>query len=215
VDFQSLGEDFHLSVLGHFNIYNALAAIALGKGLGVPLEKIKSGLASLKKIDGRMEKIDEGQNFTVIVDYAHENLSFNTVLDAARKLAGQNKVIVLTGGQGGGRDRAKRPQMGETAAKKVDVVVVTNEDPYEDDPQEIIHQIADAAVAAGKVIGQNLFREPDRRKGIAKALFRADRGDVVVIAGKGAEQTMMVKGGSIPWDDREIVREELKKLLQK
>jgi UDP-N-acetylmuramoyl-L-alanyl-D-glutamate--2,6-diaminopimelate ligase len=126
-----------------------------------------------------------------------------------------NKVIVLTGGQGGGRDRAKRAQMGTTAAKKADFVVVTNEDPYDDNPQEIIHEIADAAVAAGMIIGQNLFRNPDRRGGIAKALALANTGDCVVIAGKGAEQTMMVRGGSIPWNEREIVREELKKLMDK
>lgn len=162
-----------------------------------------------------MEKIDEGQNFTVIVDYAHENLSLNTVLDAARKIAEDKKVILLTGGQGGGRDRAKRAQMGETAAKKADLVVVTNEDPYDDNPQDIIHEIADASVLHGKIIGQNLFRNPDRRGGIAKALSLASDGDVVIIAGKGAEQTMMVRGGAIPWNEREIVREELKKLLKR
>jgi UDP-N-acetylmuramoyl-L-alanyl-D-glutamate--2,6-diaminopimelate ligase len=211
-EFTVANQKFHLSVPGEFNIYNALPAIALGKLLNLAYEKIEQGIAKLKVIPGRMEKIDEGQDFTVLVDYAHENLSFNTVLNAARKIAGSNKVIVLTGGQGGGRDRAKRAQMGETAAKKADFVVVTNEDPYDDNPQDIIHEIADAAVAHGKIIGQNLFRNPDRRGGIAKALSLANTGDIVVIAGKGAEQTMMVKGGSIPWNEREIVREELRKI---
>src|SRR5207244_904689 len=97
----------HLSVLGAFNVLNALPAIALAKYLEIPGEKIRAGLENLKNIPGRMERIDEGQGFTLIVDYAHENLSLNTVLDAARKIAGANKVVLLTGGQGGGRDRAK------------------------------------------------------------------------------------------------------------
>jgi UDP-N-acetylmuramoyl-L-alanyl-D-glutamate--2,6-diaminopimelate ligase len=215
VNFLANGEQMNLSVPGKFHVYNALPAIALGTLLEIPFEKIKLGLKNLQVIEGRMQKIDEGQNFTVIVDYAHENLSLNTILDEARNLAGNNKVIILTGGQGGGRDRAKRAQMGRIAAKKADFVVVTNEDPYDDDPQEIIHEIADAAVAAGKIIGQNLFRNPDRRGGIAKALSLAAANDVVVIAGKGAEQTMMVEGGSIPWDDRQTVKEELSKLLHK
>ncbi|MBX4205073.1 MAG: UDP-N-acetylmuramoyl-L-alanyl-D-glutamate--2,6-diaminopimelate ligase [Candidatus Doudnabacteria bacterium] len=215
VNFEIENQSYHLEVLGHFNVYNALPAIALGRHLHAPEEKIRQGISDVRIIPGRMEKIEEGQSFTVLVDYAHENLSFNKVLDAARKIAGVNKVIVLTGGQGGGRDRAKRAQMGETAAKKADFVVVTNEDPYDDNPQDIIHEIADAAVAHGKVIGQTLFRNPDRRGGIAKALSLANTGDIVIIAGKGAEQTMMVKGGSIPWNEREIVREELRKFLQK
>lgn len=214
VDFDVKNKPAHLSVLGKFNVYNALPALALAETLKLQGDATRTGISNVKIIPGRMEKIDEGQNFTVIVDYAHENLSLNTVLDAARKIAGTNRVILVTGGQGGGRDRAKRAQMGETAAKKSDLVVVTNEDPYDDNPQDIIHEIADAAVAHGKIIGQTLFRNPDRRGGIAKALSLAKAGDVLIIAGKGAEQTMMTKNGAIPWDERTIVREELHKLVQ-
>jgi UDP-N-acetylmuramoyl-L-alanyl-D-glutamate--2,6-diaminopimelate ligase len=161
-----------------------------------------------------MEKIDAGQNFTVIVDYAHEKVSMNALLDTAKNLTGGHKIILLLGSEGGGRDRAKRAQMGEAAGKKADFVVVSNVDPYDDDPKEIIHDIADAAVAAGKIIRTNLFREPDRRKGIAKALSLAREGDIVLITGKGAEQSMVIGNQKIPWDDRQVVREELDKFLR-
>ncbi len=205
---------YRLNILGSFNVYNALSAILVGENLGIAPEKIQQGIENLKIIPGRMEKIDQGQNFTVLVDYAHEKVSMNAALDAARNLAGANKVIVLLGAEGGGRDKTKRAQMGEAAAKKADFMVVSNVDPYDDDPKEIIHNIADAAITNGKVIGQNLFREPDRQKGIAKALSLAQAGDVVIITGKGAEQSMIIGNKKIPWDDREVVRQELSKLIQ-
>lgn len=212
VDFVVKGEKYHLSMIGKFNVFNALPAMAIaGTVLGLDREKIRAGLSNLKIIPGRMEIINEGQPFTVIVDYAHEKVSMTAALDTARNIT-KGKVIVLLGAEGGGRDRAKRPQMGQIAAEKADFVVISNVDPYDDNPQEIIHDIADAAVAHGKVIGQSLFREPDRRKGIAKALRLAQAGDVVIITGKGAEQSMIIKNKNIPWDDRAVVREELKKM---
>jgi UDP-N-acetylmuramoyl-L-alanyl-D-glutamate--2,6-diaminopimelate ligase len=214
VDFKIGLEPFALAVLGAFNVYNALPAVAVAKSLHIPIDRIRVGLANLKVIDGRMQKIEEGQNFTVIVDYAHEKVSMNAVLDTAKNMAAGRKVIVLLGAEGGGRDKAKRAHMGEAAAKKADYVIVSNVDPYDDDPQEIIHDIANAAVAAGKIIGQNLFREPDRRKGIAKALNLAQPGDIVLITGKGAEQSMIIGGQTIPWDDRVVVKEELQKYLR-
>lgn len=216
VDFVVKNEPCHLSIPGKFNVYNALPAMALGgRVLGVLGEDIRRGLASLKIMEGRMQKIDAGQNFTVIVDYAHEKVSMNAVLDTARNMAAGHKVIVLLGAEGGGRDRAKRPAMGEAAGKKADFVICSNVDPYEDDPYPIANDIAVSAEQNGKIRDQNLFVILDRREGIAKALSLAGAGDIVLITGKGAEQSMIISGKTIPWDDRIIVKEELLKLNTK
>ncbi len=114
------------------------------------------------------------------------------------------------GAEGGGRDKAKRPIMGEIAAKLADIVVVSNVDPYDDNPQEIIEDIAKAAQASAKQRNINLFSIEDRREGIKKCLAMANTGDVVLITGKGAEQSMIIAGKKIPWDDREVAKEELK-----
>jgi UDP-N-acetylmuramoyl-L-alanyl-D-glutamate--2,6-diaminopimelate ligase len=209
VDFDVNNQTYHLSILGKFNVYNALAAIALGQALNIPKEKISEGLANLKVIAGRMEQIYEGQNFTVIVDYAHEKISMNALLDTAKTIAGVHKVIVLLGAEGGGRDKSKRPAMGEAAGKKADFVICSNVDPYSDDPTPIVEDIAKASEQFGKVREKNLFVIEDRRLGIRKALQLATEGDIVLITGKGAEQTMLIGGKSISWDDRKIVREEL------
>lgn len=214
VDFEVKNHQYHLNILGKFNIYNALPAIALGEALQIPYEKISEGIKNLKVIPGRMEQINEGQNFTVIVDYAHEKVSMNAVLDTARNMAGKNKVIVLLGAEGGGRDKVKRGLMGEAAGKKADFVICSNVDPYEDDPIPIVEDIANASEQFGKVRNQNLFVIEDRRDGIAKALSLAKPSDIVLVTGKGAEQTMIIDGKSIPWDDRLVTREELKKLYK-
>lgn len=215
VDFEVKQQHYHLSVLGKFNLYNALPAITVGFALNVPYEKIAKGISDLKVIPGRMEQINEGQGFTVIIDYAHEKISMNAVLDTARTMAGENKVIVLLGAEGGGRDKSKRQHMGEAAAKKADYVICSDVDPYEDDPFPIANDIAIAAEQFGKKRDENLFVILDRREGIAKALKLARAKDIVVITGKGAEQTMIKYGKTIPWDDRLVVREELKKFLGK
>ena len=126
-----------------------------------------------------------------------------------------SKTIILLGAEGGGRDKAKRALMGELSGRLADYVFVTNVDPYEDDPKPIIEDIAVVAEKAGKVRGQNLFTIEDRRESIRKALSIAKENDVVLITGKGAEQSMIINGKSIPWDDRMVVREELKKILKR
>jgi UDP-N-acetylmuramoyl-L-alanyl-D-glutamate--2,6-diaminopimelate ligase len=213
-----VGENkYHLNILGKFNIYNALPAIVIGSIFNIPSEIIIKGLKNLKSIPGRMEKIDEGQNFLVFVDYAHEKEGMNAVLDTARDLVKENggRIVVLLGAEGGGRDKAKRPELGEIAAKKADFVVISNVDPYEDDPKEICEDIAVAAEKFGKKRGENLFVIEDRREGIKKALSLARENDVVLITGKGAEQSIIIGGKRFPWDDRTVVREELNKLLKK
>ncbi len=216
VDFEVKGEKLHLSIMGKFNVYNALPAIAISEHLGVDDAHIKSGLQKLSLIPGRMEKINCGQNFTMIVDYAHEKQSITGVLETANAMKVQGaKTIILLGAEGGGRDKAKRPLMGEISAKLSDYVIVSNVDPYEDDPKEILEDIATVAEKFGKSRDENLFVIEDRRLGIRQAISLAKENDIVIITGKGAEQSMIIGGKSIPWDDRKIVTEELNVKLGK
>lgn len=205
VKFQIDDAAFELSILGVFNVYNALPAIIIARLFGISDDLISKGLKKLTTIPGRMEIINEGQDFTVIVDYAHEKESMNAALDAVKD---SGKIILLLGAEGGGRDKTKRPIMGEIAAKKADFVVVSNVDSYGDDPKEIVEDIAKAAEEFGKKRDEDLFVIEDRRAGIRKALSLAGAGDVVLITGKGAEQSIFV-GVKSAWDDRMVVREEL------
>lgn len=211
VDFELAKVIFKIDILGKFNIYNALPAIIISRLFGISDYLIAKGLKELKIIPGRMEKIDEGQNFTVLVDYAHEKESITNVLQTANnmKIVG-TKMIILLGAEGGGRDKAKRPIMGELAAKMADYVIVSNVDPYEDDPKQILEDIAISCEKFGKIRGQNLFVIEDRKQGIKKSLQLAKINDVVLITGKGAEQSIVIGGKRSAWDDRKIVREELK-----
>ena len=214
VDFTVAKTNFKLGILGKFNVYNALPAIIIARTFGINDDLISKGLQDLKTIPGRMEKIDEGQRFTVLVDYAHEKESITNLLQTANnmKVGGAN-VIILLGAEGGGRDKAKRPIMGELSAKMSDFVIVSNVDPYEDDPKEILEDIARASEKFGKIREQNLFVIEDRREGIRKALSLAQVNDIVLITGKGAEQCIVIGGQRSSWDDRVVVKEELRSML--
>ena len=212
VDFSVAGKPYSLSILGGFNVYNALPAIAIGHFLNISDEAIKKGLNNLALIPGRMEVI-QTQPYTVIVDYAHEKQSITGVLKTALAMKKPDaRVIILLGAEGGGRDKAKRPIMGELAGTMADYLIVTNVDPYDDDPVEIMEDIAVVAEKFGKVRDQTMFVIEDRRAGIHQALSLARPGDIVLICCKGAEQSMIIKGESIPWDDRKVVKEELQKI---
>lgn len=212
-EFMVDGLNYKLNLPGDFNIYNALAAMAVAKNFSLPQSATIKGLADLRTIPGRMEKIDAGQNFIALVDYAHEEKSMTAALTTVKGMT-DGKVIVLLGAEGGGRDKAKRPAMGKVAGELADYVVISNVDPYEDDPKLIIEDIAVATEASGKKEGIDLFRIEDRRAGIAKALDLANKDDVVLITGKGAEQFITISGTRSPWDDRQVVTEEIKKLLR-
>ena len=205
---------YEINILGSFNVYNALPAIIIGSIFDIPNNKIQKGLKDLNVIAGRMEKIEEGQDFLVFVDYAHEKEGMNAILQTARELASgvNGKIIVLLGAEGGGRDKVKRPILGKIAGKYADFMVISNVDPYEDDPKEIIEDIAKSAENSGKIRGKNLFLIEDRREVIKTALSLANKNDVVLITGKGAEQSIIIGGRRYPWDDRVVVREELNKL---
>jgi len=209
VEFSALGKIFHLNIPGEYNVANALPAIAIGRQLNISEETIAKGLAMLGTIPGRMEKIDAGRSFAVYVDYAHDGPSIEALLKSAQQMKNGGRVIITVGAEGGGRDKDKRPVMGKLCAALADFTIVTNVDPYEDDPRSIISDISNAAIAAGAKLNENIFVIEDRRAGINKALSLAKAGDIVLITGKGAEQSMEIGGHSIPWDDRLVVRDEL------
>ncbi|MCK4553766.1 UDP-N-acetylmuramyl-tripeptide synthetase [Candidatus Parcubacteria bacterium] len=216
VDVNSNGTSFmvnnmqiDLQLLGEFNIANAMTAVCLGLAQGLEMKQIKKGLESVKGVPGRLEKIDAGQNFIVIVDYAFEPKAVAKLYETI-ELIPHNKIIHVLGSAGGGRDVARRPKLGKLAGEKADYVIVTNEDPYDDDPQIIIDQVAVGTEHVGKKVGDNLFKILDRRKAIKKALSLAKENDIVLITGKGSEQAICVADGEkIKWDDREVAREEI------
>ncbi len=194
------------SLPGHFNVANALAAFAVATALGVDPETAAAGLAGAAPPPGRLEPIDEGQPFVVLVDYAHTPDSLENVLRAARRLT-EGRVISVFGA-GGDRDRGKRPEMGRTAAELSDLAIVTSDNPRSEDPGAIVEEIL-----AGVGDRDGVEVEPDRRAAIELAMARARAGDTVVIAGKGHEQGQEFEGGrKVPFDDREVAREELQKL---
>ncbi len=193
---------------GHFNVENALAAIGACHALGVPAEAAAGALASADLIPGRFEPVDEGQPFAVLVDYAHTPDSLENALTAARRLTEGRLIAVF--GCGGDRDREKRPLMGGIAAQLSDACVVTSDNPRSEEPQAIIAEILAGMPDPGN---GGIEVEPDRRAAIALAFGAAAAGDTVVIAGKGHEQGQELAGGrKIPFDDREVAREELRKL---
>lgn len=201
---------FAIKLVGEVNIYNALAAIAVAKSQNISNEISEKALADFKNMPGRFEWIDEGQNFKVMVDYAPEPGSME-VLYETLKLFKFNNIIHVLGSCGGGRDKTRQPVLGRMAASNAQIVIVTNEDPYDDDPMEIINNVAAGALEKGKILNQNLFKIEDRREAIKKALSLAKENDLILITGKGSEQFICIAGGKkIPWDDRKVVRELLK-----
>jgi UDP-N-acetylmuramoyl-L-alanyl-D-glutamate--2,6-diaminopimelate ligase len=193
---------------GHFNIENALAAISACQALGVPADAAAAALASAGRVPGRFEPVDEGQPFAVLVDYAHTPDSLENALGAARELTEGRLIAVF--GCGGDRDREKRPLMGAIAARLSDACVVTSDNPRSEEPKAIIAEILAGMTEFGT---GEIEVEPDRRAAIALAFEAATPGDTVVIAGKGHEQGQELAGGrKIPFDDREVAREELRKL---
>jgi UDP-N-acetylmuramoyl-L-alanyl-D-glutamate--2,6-diaminopimelate ligase len=201
--FRFRGLELRTRLRGRFNVENVLGAVAAARLLGVEDEAIAAGVEHLSGIPGRFEAIDEGQPFTVLVDYAHTPEALANVLREARGLATGQVICVF--GCGGDRDRAKRPLMGRAASELADAVLVTSDNPRSEDPLAIIEEILPGVDGKAEV-------EPDRAQAIARALELAREGDVVVIAGKGHEQGQEFSDRTIPFDDREVAREALRTL---
>jgi UDP-N-acetylmuramoyl-L-alanyl-D-glutamate--2,6-diaminopimelate ligase len=199
------GQPVQLQLLGKFNADNALAASAIGLSQNIPLEKIKTGLETVRALAGKLERIDAGQNFTAIVDYSFEPKAVEKLYETAALLP-HNRIIHLLGSTGGGRDKSRRPILGRLAGAKADLVIVTDEDPYDENPADIINQVAAGAELAGKELNKDLFKILDRREAIKKALELAKKGDLLLFTGKGAEQYIcLANGAKMPWDEREVV----------
>ncbi|MFH1405077.1 MAG: UDP-N-acetylmuramoyl-L-alanyl-D-glutamate--2,6-diaminopimelate ligase, partial [Patescibacteria group bacterium] len=210
--FKIENKEFDFSLIGKFQAYNILCAIATARILDLDWEIIQDAVARMESLPGRLERIDEGQDFSVIVDYAYEPAALAAVYDAI-DLLDHERLIHIVGSAGGGRDKSRRTVLGTMSAKHDDVVIVANEDPYDDDPMEIINNVADAAKKAGKIDEYNLFRILDRSEAIKTAIGMAKPGDLVLITGKGNEPVMAVANNKkIPWDDRKVAREVLKSM---
>ncbi|HXA61625.1 MAG TPA: UDP-N-acetylmuramoyl-L-alanyl-D-glutamate--2,6-diaminopimelate ligase [Streptosporangiaceae bacterium] len=200
--------DASVRLAGPFNVANALAAIVALVQAGSPLPVAVRGVGSLPGVPGRLERVDEGQDFVTLVDYSHKPGAVEAVLSALRPVTEGRLIIVL--GCGGDRDRAKRPLMGEAAARLSDMAVFTNDNPRSEDPLAILAAMVEGVVKVPQAERAHVVVEPDRAAAIELALGRAGRGDVVVVAGKGHEQGQYVAGQVLPFDDREVVRAVLR-----
>ncbi len=192
---------------GEFNVYNSLAAALAGEALGLPKDKIVSGISSLKSVEGRMNIIDEGQPFTVIVDYAHAPDALEKVFSSVKNHKG--KTISVHGGAGR-RDPSTRPIRGEILAKNSDIVIITEDDSRDEDPEKIAAGFIDGATKNGKILGKDLFKELDREKAIALAFKKAKPGDLVLILGKGHEKTILRADGPHDFEDIKVATKLLK-----
>jgi UDP-N-acetylmuramoyl-L-alanyl-D-glutamate--2,6-diaminopimelate ligase len=190
-----------------FNVYNILAAASAALALDVTVPAIQQGVAALRGVVGRLERLDEGQDFVAIVDFAHTPAALESVLRALR-LQTRGRLIVVFG-CAGLRDAYKRESMGRIAGRLADVTVITAEDPRTEDLGDIIDRIAQGCEAAGAVEGHDYYRVPDRAEAIAFAVRLAQAGDIVVVAGKGHERSMCFGSTEYPWSDRQAMRAAL------
>ncbi len=199
---------FTVPLPGAFNVENAMAAFAFAIGWGIDANLAADALGHARSVAGRMERIDLGQPFSVIVDYAHSPDALEKILRILRPITPGRLIAVF--GSAGERDVLKRPAMGRIAAELADAVVVTDEDPRGEDPDEVNRQIAEGARAAGARDGTDLWVINDRRGAIAHALHVAREGDTILLAGKGHEHNIFGADGSVWWDEAEVARQELR-----
>ncbi|NBX98248.1 UDP-N-acetylmuramoyl-L-alanyl-D-glutamate--2,6-diaminopimelate ligase [bacterium] len=187
-------QTYHITchVPGSFNVYNSLAAVCVGQAIGLNKEQIQKGIAGLKAVEGRMTRVDEGQDFDVIVDYAHTPESFDKIFAEVKPLAKGRLICVF--GSAGRRDEAKRAAQGKIAGKWCDVVIATEEDDRDIDGNMILDQIASGAVASGKVVGKDAFKILIREEAVQKAIDIAQKGDLVILLGKGHEKSILYNG---------------------
>jgi UDP-N-acetylmuramoyl-L-alanyl-D-glutamate--2,6-diaminopimelate ligase len=201
-------EQIEIPLLGDFNVLNALAAAATARAAGFTLATVGEGLRAAAPVPGRAEPVAVGQPFTVLVDYAHTPGELTAVLDAARGLTAPAGRVIVAFGCGGNRDPSKRPLMGAAASAGADVAFVTSDNPRHEDPQAIVDAVLPGLRGGRAEVAVQL----DRRVAIGDALRAAHRGDVVVIAGKGAETGQTTGDTVVPFDDRVVAREELRAL---
>ena len=194
---------------GEFNVYNSLAAALVGQKLGLKNEEIEKGISALTEVEGRMNVIDEGQPFTVIVDYAHAPDALEKVFASVK---GHKGRIISVHGGAGRRDPSTRPIRGEILAKNSDLVIITEDDSRDEDPEIIAQGFIDGAVKAGKTLGKDLIKELDRKKAIELAIKSAKPGDLILILGKGHEKTILRADGPHDFEDIKVAKNVLKSL---
>ncbi|MFN2520229.1 MAG: UDP-N-acetylmuramoyl-L-alanyl-D-glutamate--2,6-diaminopimelate ligase [Candidatus Limnocylindria bacterium] len=202
--------DLTLPLVGRFNVHNALAAAAVGIAAGIDLDRISVALSRAKAVSGRMERIECGQPFSVVVDYAHTPESLDKVLALLRPLTTGRLIAVF--GSAGERDRAKRPRLAQVAARYADLFVITQEDPRLEDPAAILAEIEAGAKDAGKRPGDDYLVIDDREAAVREAVLRARPGDTVLLAGKGHERSIIVGETKRPWDEAGVARAALREL---
>lgn len=205
------GTHFHLNIPGLFNIENALAALGVARILSIDLGVAQKALASVMGVPGRMELVPNPMNADILIDYAVTPDAFEKLYASILPLKIPGSQIIHVFGACGERDRGKRPQLGEIASSYADIIILTNEDPFYEDPEQIIDDIEKGVT---KKKDKNYFRIFDRRAAIHKALSLAEIGDIVLVTGKGAEVTMALGDVRIPWSERRVIEEELEKLSQ-
>jgi UDP-N-acetylmuramoyl-L-alanyl-D-glutamate--2,6-diaminopimelate ligase len=193
-------------LVGRINVYNILAAIGAAQACGVTNETIEAGIPQLENVPGRFQRVDVGQPFLVIVDFAHTDDALENLIKTARELNSKGRVITLFG-CGGGKDRTKRPVMGEVAGRLSDLTILTNDNPRQEDPLKII---SDIVVGLQKSQGKYLI-EQDREKAIGMAFDEARAGDLVLLAGKGHEDYQVLADKTLDWDDRRVAQQELRR----
>lgn len=204
------GVEFHTSLLGEINVYNCLGAIAVCKTLGISLFSLKEAILKIKKVPGRMEFIEAGQNFSVIVDYAHEPASMQALMRIVRSMP-HKKIIHIFGATGGGRDKSKREILGEISDANSDIIILTNDDPYNEDEEKIIKDIKKGIKRKKDSALQIII---DRGEAIKRGIMLASEGDMVLITGKGSEQVIALGDKVLPWDDRKIAREVIELIVK-
>jgi UDP-N-acetylmuramoyl-L-alanyl-D-glutamate--2,6-diaminopimelate ligase len=201
------------SLVGEFNVYNMLAAAAVATALDLAPEAIRRGLESAAAISGRMEAIDRGQPFRVIVDFAHSPISLEKAIALGRSMLGEAGRVITVFGSAGERDVAKRSLMAAVSARDADLTVLTAEDPRRESLSDILSVMAQACREEGGVEGETFWRIPDRGRAIYHALTQAEPPDLVLICGKGHEQSICFGKTEYPWDDREATRAALDAFL--
>jgi UDP-N-acetylmuramoyl-L-alanyl-D-glutamate--2,6-diaminopimelate ligase len=192
-------------LVGRINVYNILAAIGAAQALGLANETIETGVRNLRSVSGRFQRIDAGQAFFVVVDYAHTDDALESLIRTARELNPKGRVITLFG-CGGGKDRTKRPVMGDVAGRLSDITILSNDNPKQEDPLKII---SDIVVGLQKTNGKYMI-EPDRARAIALAMDQARPGDIVLLAGKGHENYQILADRTLEFDDRDEARKALR-----
>jgi UDP-N-acetylmuramoyl-L-alanyl-D-glutamate--2,6-diaminopimelate ligase len=205
--------DITVNIAGEFNVSNSLAAVSVGRKLGLTKEQIEKGIAALEVVEGRMNAINEGQAFKVLVDFASTPDGFEKFFESVRPLVKGKLVAVF--GSAGRRDESKRAEQGRIAGQYADMVIATEEDDRDEDGAKILRQIAEGAIGVGKVENESLFLEPNREEAIGLAFTKVSSpDDMVVLLGKGHEKTIERADGEHPWNESEVARAALQELVK-